>query len=182
MTAQRRHHLIDCWHTPGLVAAYGSGVLASTVVPAWDEAIVWTTMLFTVAWAIVVNRSITAHRQTRCEYCAAQLPDDPGTRARGRARIWLRSAHLVLDPPLRAMRSGSALAIASIAVIVAGPVAAALLILPWPWSLVAAALHFLVFNHAIDQHRRLRPWCPRCGQDDTDDRPEPERLPTGAPL
>lgn len=159
------------WAPQVLIGAIAATVLLAVAPMPTGNPLTALTPLLLLGVVIATWVQMRRHDRTLCEHCMAAMPLNPSLSAQRYERR-LALAHLGQQPAAvlgyLAILLGADLAVAVAPDAVLHPVLAL-------WACTQLSLVYLVLSHVT--HRRLQPWCARCGGGGGEDVQAPEPAP-----
>ena len=141
-----------------VVAIVTSVVLVVRPLPYDNPAAVLAPFLL-IAGVLATWVQLRRHDRSLCELCMAAMPLNPSADAQ-RFRRRLAMAHL---GTVRRALMAYVLVIVTFDLLLVLVPASLLPVASYAWAGVQSTLIYLVLAHST--HRRLQPWCPRCGDE-----------------
>jgi hypothetical protein len=147
------------WAPRILVVAIATSVVLVVRPLPYDSPLAVLSPVVLVAAVLATWVQMRRHDRSLCELCMAAMPLNPSADAQ-RFRRRLALAHL--GTARRALIAYVLVIVAFDLLLVLAP-AELLSLASYAWAGVQSTLIYLVLSHAT--HRRLQPWCPRCGEE-----------------
>lgn len=181
-------HYFDLYGIWGMYAI----LVASTVLVALGmtdgfDTTFWVMVSINVVYMVASFAAARRHQTGLCAHCFDAFPLNPGEYAATRARLALRTVHVVTEGTARIyfalqrlLRHKALAVIVGLATTFGVAWLIGLVLREWFSPLFIAAL--ILYGYAMRKHQQLQLWCPWCDHrrdDGDDDEPEPQPKPTG---
>lgn len=182
-------HYFDLHGVWGMYAVVVTNTIISSIPGMTDQfdTTFWIILSITITYMVALFAAGRRHQVGLCGHCFDAFPLDPGAYAATRARLALRTTHVVGDRIDRSyrflervLRYQALVFIVGVATMFGAAWLIGLVLREWFGPVFLGAL--ILYGYAVQKHRKFQLWCPWCDHgrgDDDDDEPEPQPEPTG---